>query len=164
MVVQPVGVGDLVQAGDALSSCECIDASCSTTRVRRARKPHVCEECGTAIAVGEQYRETTGVWDRRPDRFRIHLACAELHREYERRVREGQQAELYARIDAEAIRSSVQSSGRALNGDELKAYLRVARSQPFDMLCDCIPIGGLREALGEYSREVLGYDPDARAS
>jgi len=46
--------------------------------IRRARKPHKCCECGTAIAEGEQYQVASGKWDGRFDTFCTCLACVAI--------------------------------------------------------------------------------------
>jgi hypothetical protein len=45
-------------------------------KVRRARKEHVCCECGKDICPGEKYQVSSGVWDGEPDRYKQCLHCA----------------------------------------------------------------------------------------
>ncbi|WP_293857406.1 hypothetical protein [uncultured Alsobacter sp.] len=39
------------------------DSSFTTRSVKAARKPHVCEQCGKGIAIGDPYRRVSGVWE-----------------------------------------------------------------------------------------------------
>jgi hypothetical protein len=71
-----------------LQSCDCsvdIDdcgASCSSTFVRKARKPHTCCECGEVIPVGKKYQEDTGIYDGRAFRYRTCIGCAAIRQHY----------------------------------------------------------------------------------
>ena len=49
------------------------------TRVAvRARKPHTCCECSTAIEARDTYISTTGLWDGEFETYKQCVACAEL--------------------------------------------------------------------------------------
>lgn len=56
--------------------------SCLSVTIRKAAKDHRCCECHVVIPKGDQYEETTGVWDGRPDRFRTCLSCKYLRDTY----------------------------------------------------------------------------------
>ena len=45
--------------------------------IRKANKRHRCCECGDYIQPGDQYCETSGLWDGCWSRFKQCLACAE---------------------------------------------------------------------------------------
>lgn len=44
----------------------------STESYPKARKPHVCEECGAVIGIGEQYQRVDGIWF---GQFQNHKTC-----------------------------------------------------------------------------------------
>lgn len=46
--------------------------------IRRARKPHRCEECSGRIAIGETYEHISGKWDGYMDRFKTCSRCVDL--------------------------------------------------------------------------------------
>ena len=48
------------------------------TIYRKARKQHMCCECGKQILVGETYEYISGVWDGGPDSFHTCEKCADL--------------------------------------------------------------------------------------
>ena len=48
------------------------------TETRRARKHHLCCECGTAIAVGDRYQYSSGIWDGEPSDYKQCLNCHEI--------------------------------------------------------------------------------------
>jgi RNase P subunit RPR2 len=48
--------------------------------MRRARKPHTCEECSRVIEPGEHYEYTFGKWDGDVSRFRVCARCLEVRR------------------------------------------------------------------------------------
>jgi len=52
--------------------------ACLWVRKPKARKAHVCVECGAEIKSGEVYERTSGVWDGRPDSFATCLPCARI--------------------------------------------------------------------------------------
>ena len=52
--------------------------SCSREETHKARKPYTCCECGGAIAIGDQYEYTWGVWEDGPDTYRTCIVCAEI--------------------------------------------------------------------------------------
>lgn len=45
-------------------------------RLRNARKQHVCCECGSTIDINERYREISGIWEGRFERFKQCEICA----------------------------------------------------------------------------------------
>ncbi len=47
-------------------------------RERRARKPHVCEECSNPILIGERYLRISGVWDGMGQDFATCLSCRDI--------------------------------------------------------------------------------------
>lgn len=51
--------------------------SCSTVVHRVARKQHKCYECGGIIAPLDVYEYTSGVWEGRPDSFKVCQHCEE---------------------------------------------------------------------------------------
>ena len=56
--------------------------SCSTTKVRTARKEHCCVECRETIAAGTKYEYASGVWDGMPDSFKTCLSCVEIRNHF----------------------------------------------------------------------------------
>lgn len=52
----------------------------STTTTVKARKQHVCCECGIAIEPGDEYERAFGVWDGHPDTFRTCVDCVRARR------------------------------------------------------------------------------------
>jgi hypothetical protein len=52
--------------------------SCSTTKVRTARKVHRCCECREDITVGTKYEYVSGIWDGRPGAYKTCLSCVEI--------------------------------------------------------------------------------------
>lgn len=46
--------------------------------IRRARKPHKCEECSGTISPGEQYEHARGKWDGYVDSFKTCERCYDL--------------------------------------------------------------------------------------
>lgn len=64
-----------------MSFCECdYDdlPSVHDVREHKARKEHICSECGKKIMPGETYRYIFGVWHNEPDVFKHCEACADL--------------------------------------------------------------------------------------
>lgn len=55
---------------------ECCDVSCDTTR--KARKNYKCYECGEPIAKGDNYKETTSLYDGRWSRHRTCVDCVSV--------------------------------------------------------------------------------------
>ena len=60
----------------SIDGCDELEA-CSETW-RKARKAHTCCECGGAIAPGDLYQDTTGIWGGRPSRYRTCKGCVEV--------------------------------------------------------------------------------------
>lgn len=50
-------------------------------KLRRARKPHKCYECGGEILVGESYHYHHGVWNSEGASFKVCLDCEALRAE-----------------------------------------------------------------------------------
>lgn len=48
------------------------------TVTRRARKHHLCCECGTSIAVGDRYQYSSGIWDGEPSDYKQCMNCHEI--------------------------------------------------------------------------------------
>ncbi len=67
-------------------SCDLDYPSCYTERYRRARLRHQCYECCGAIDPGDRYLHISGVWDDRPDSFKMHLTCKALRDELAKRI------------------------------------------------------------------------------
>lgn len=52
--------------------------SCSTEKIRKARKGHKCCACSEKILKGYKYKYYSGVWDGKPDSFKYCLRCAAI--------------------------------------------------------------------------------------
>lgn len=50
------------------------------TKVRKARKPWTCGECGRSIEIGERYENVTGLWEGEWVTERTCLRCVEARR------------------------------------------------------------------------------------
>jgi hypothetical protein len=61
-----------------LGSYEGDEASCSSTKTRRARKEHACCECIIPILPGARYEHVSGVWDGDPSSFKTCSSCVEI--------------------------------------------------------------------------------------
>ena len=67
-----------------MSNCSCVlvdggdGPEASTTTIRKARKSHVCCECGETINRGDKHEHISGIWDGEPSRFRTCLTCVEI--------------------------------------------------------------------------------------
>lgn len=48
-------------------------------RCPRARREHKCYECRGTIKIGTHYTRCSGIWDRRPDSFKLCMRCARTH-------------------------------------------------------------------------------------
>jgi hypothetical protein len=69
--------------------CGCVIDSCIGSmptfhreREVRARKEHVCCECGEIIHPGEMYEDVIGVWDGRFETYKTCWLCYRIRREY----------------------------------------------------------------------------------
>ena len=49
--------------------------SCTKKKIQKARKQHVCTECGGKILPGEEYEYYSGTWDGEADTFKTCLDC-----------------------------------------------------------------------------------------
>ena len=56
--------------------------SCSTTKVRTARKDHRCAECRAAITPGSKYEYASGIWDGFADSYKTCLLCVEIRNHF----------------------------------------------------------------------------------
>ncbi|BBB99363.1 hypothetical protein [Bradyrhizobium elkanii] len=61
---------------DCVCDYDPADFYCAT--IRRARKPHKCEECSGAILAGESYENVRGSWDRCISEFKTCSRCVDL--------------------------------------------------------------------------------------
>lgn len=57
-------------------------ASVIKIRKPKARKDHACIECGDTIHRGETYEYVTGIWEGKPETFKICLTCVRIRDEY----------------------------------------------------------------------------------
>ena len=55
--------------------------SCTSDKVRKARKKHKCCECQNPIDIGENYHYLSGIWNGEPKDYKTCMGCREL-REY----------------------------------------------------------------------------------
>lgn len=120
-----------------VSSCDCTSPDACREVTRKARNEHHCYECRECIRRGEEYVYVSGIWDGHPDSYHFHADCMTLRRLFEKHVREGKESE------------------RIYNN----TMPFVGRRYAYDCLCDCVPFGGLQEALEEFCSEVHGYSP-----
>lgn len=65
------------------TQCSCTiddyeEAACSSTKLRKARKEHICCECGEKIQSGEQYEYVSGIWSGKPDEFKTCILCKRI--------------------------------------------------------------------------------------
>ena len=51
---------------------------CFEVKSQTARLAHTCHECSGLIKPGEKYIVTSGIWDGRPERFKMCPHCNEL--------------------------------------------------------------------------------------
>ncbi|MFH1834236.1 MAG: hypothetical protein ABH877_04355 [bacterium] len=66
-----------------MNSCCCstdIDnfSDLTVTTVRRARKPHVCCECGEEIVVGQSYENSRGLYDGHWSEYKTCTVCVAI--------------------------------------------------------------------------------------
>lgn len=52
---------------------------CQWDRKLKARKTHICDECGRTIPKGTLHHVQSGIQDGYPYRWRVHSDCAELY-------------------------------------------------------------------------------------
>ncbi len=62
--------------------CDCEQASCSTLKHPKARKPHVCCECNSVILPGQIYELFKGIWDGHAYTFHTCDSCATVRNFY----------------------------------------------------------------------------------
>jgi hypothetical protein len=143
-------------------SCDCESPSAYSSTSRRARKAHLCYECGTGIAPGETYRYVSGIWDGSPSSYHFHTECDLARHQFEALVRETQKvARARLRAAERAFGSFVGSPPpRTTTAAEDRAEILAAQraTDVIGYVCDCVCLGGLDEAMHEYALEVLGYD------
>lgn len=58
--------------------CDYESPSVFHAELRRARKPHKCGECGSAIQPGETYENVWGIWNGCPETYKTCQRCLEL--------------------------------------------------------------------------------------
>ena len=144
-------------------NCDCEEPEAFSEQTRKARKAYTCGECLTLIPVGERYRYLSGIWDGTPGAYRFHVACDEARKVFGQLVWAAQRAARErARLASRAFDSVVMAAGAGKTHEEERRELREAEGAlgAIDYLCDCVPFGGLGEAMQEYAREVLGYDTE----
>jgi hypothetical protein len=56
--------------------CEIAEVYC--TKIRKAKKPHICCECGQTIIPGQEYRYDSGILDHEPFVYKRCLDCYAL--------------------------------------------------------------------------------------
>lgn len=67
-----------------MSECSCIyvetvdGPSCSKEETRKARKIHKCCECHKEIKKGQKYQYESGIWDGKPESYKICLDCLSM--------------------------------------------------------------------------------------
>jgi hypothetical protein len=71
-----------VQCCPLSSSGEGERPSCSTSKIRKARKDHKCVECREVIAAESKYEYTSGIWDGRASTYKTCLACVEIRNHF----------------------------------------------------------------------------------
>ena len=49
---------------------------------RKASKEHVCCECRKEIKRGDEYDFISGIWDGRPESYKICMSCAKIRDDY----------------------------------------------------------------------------------
>lgn len=59
-------------------SCDYDPADFYCASIRKARKPHKCEECSGSILPGEQYEDVRGAWDGNLSQFKTCSRCVDL--------------------------------------------------------------------------------------
>ena len=55
-------------------------ATACVVKDRKARKPHVCDECGRKIKPGEVYENASGIWDGDAYTFKTCQQCGSIAR------------------------------------------------------------------------------------
>lgn len=67
-----------------MCSCDIFDGwpAVYDLTIRKARKTHRCYECNRSIEPGERYEDVKSLFDGIWDRFRTHLSCAGIRRDF----------------------------------------------------------------------------------
>lgn len=63
-----------------------IEPSAYKKETRMARKEHKCCECRGIICPKQTYHYCSGIWEGRPDSFKVCFACQEIRKELEWRI------------------------------------------------------------------------------
>ena len=51
---------------------------CHKEKIRKAKKPHLCCECGLPIKSGDHYLYESGIWDGTPQEYKTCLDCKSI--------------------------------------------------------------------------------------
>jgi hypothetical protein len=82
----PAAKSALLLAAMRVGVCDCEAPSAFTSKLRCARKPHVCCECGETIPVGAEYHCFSGDWQHVPGRYHTCLDCDDARGKYKSRL------------------------------------------------------------------------------
>jgi hypothetical protein len=133
-------------------SCDCETPEVYSATNRKARKLHRCDECNGLIKPGEQYHYASGIHDHYPFTFHLHQICADWRIAYSRFVRsEQEKAVIVVRRYESRFNSYVGNTPPIYPSKEEAEHARAVI-----YLCDCIEIGGLKEALKEFAEVFHG--------
>jgi len=58
------------------------EPACGTSKLSRARKVHICSECGEMIKAGEEYLCIHGIWYGRWQTFKTCRLCQRISRDF----------------------------------------------------------------------------------
>lgn len=74
-----------METGEVMETGECccdsyygFAADVSSTKIRKARKPHTCCECGDTIGPGQRYEVASGCWEGSWDHFKTCITCVRI--------------------------------------------------------------------------------------
>src|SRR5688572_1723460 len=101
-------------------SCDCERPSCGKREVRRARKPHRCDECRGTIAARETYVYHSWIWDGTPDSCHLHVECDVWRTALEGAIRERPELGLCDCIGIGGLAEAMREYG---GGDSMPAWL-----------------------------------------